>query len=219
MSKAYDEYLSEHERRMREQYARGYTDGQHSMDAEHYAVAIRLQDLTFDGDSHENLRKIAYVIYPCATEWTCESSEGLRDELVRLMGGVHDEHLPNIWRTSGEPDENGEFCEIEPRNTVESSKCRENHKSGCITDELRKWTGIDVWSCKWEELNAIADRIDEQEAVLQATIKDAAKERDRARMEVVNLRDAYYKMQRRLEEERDELQAKLDAIKGILDGR
>lgn len=177
---------------------RGY---RRSMDARHYAVALRLQDLTFDGDSHENLRKIAYTIYPCATEWTCESSEGLRDELVRLMGGVHDEHLPNIWRTSGEPDENGEFCEIEPRNTVESSKCRENHKSGCITDELRKWTGIDVWSCKWEELDAIADRIDEQfarvceqqEAVLQQTIDEMAYERD-------------------------ELQAKLDAIREALDG-
>ena len=76
------------ERRMREQYARGYDDGRRSMDARHYAVALRLQDLTFDGGSHENLRKIAYTIYPCATEWTCESSEGLRDELVRLMGGV-----------------------------------------------------------------------------------------------------------------------------------
>ncbi len=208
-------------------YHRGYEDGRRSMDARHYAVVLRLQDLTFDGSSHENLRKIAYTIYPCATEWTCESSEGLRDELVRLMGGVHDEHLANIWRTSGEPDENGEFCEIEPRNTVESSKCRENHKSGCITDELRKWTGIDVWSCKWEELNAIADRMDEQfarvceqqEAVLQSTIehyesalRDTIERMAEENLMVKDERDY-------LRRQRDELQRKLDAIREVLDGR
>lgn len=204
------------ERRTREQYARGYEDGRRSMDARHYAVALKLNKLTFDGNHHGNLSKIAYVVYPCATGWTCESSEGLRDELVRLLGGVHDEHLANIWRTSGELDENGEFCEIEPRNTVESSKYAENYKSGHITDELRKWTGIDVWSCKWEEFDAIADRIDEQfarvceqqEAVLQQTIERMADEN----LMVKNERDY-------LRRQRDELQAKLDEIKGILDGR
>ena len=203
------------ERCMREQYARGYEDGRRSMDARHHAVALRLQDLTFDGGSHENLRKIAYVIYPCATGWTCESSKGLRDELVRLMGGVHDEHLPNICRTSSEPDENGEFCEIEPRNTVESSKYAENYKSGHITDELREWasenTIKDMVLTTYpeqhgvhgilEQLIAIADRIDEQfarvceqqEAVLQQTIDEMAYERCM-------------------------LQKKLDEIRGILDG-
>lgn len=72
------------------EYARGYTDGQHSMDAEHYAVALRLRGLRFDGGSHDNLSRIAYAIYPCATGWTCESSEGLRDRLIDLLGGVHE---------------------------------------------------------------------------------------------------------------------------------
>ena len=69
------------------QRLRGHEDGRRSMDAKHYAVALRLQDLEFDGGSHENLSKIAYAIYPCATGWTCESSKGLRDELVRLLVG------------------------------------------------------------------------------------------------------------------------------------
>lgn len=58
---------------------------EHSDDRE--KVVRKLQALRFDGGSHENLSKIAYAIYPCATGWTCESAKGLRDSLVRLIGG------------------------------------------------------------------------------------------------------------------------------------
>jgi hypothetical protein len=87
MQRAHEREL-EHVRKA--EYARGYHDGQRSMDAEHYAVALRLMHLPLDGGSHENLSKIAYAIYPCATGWTCESSEGLRDRLIDLLGGVHE---------------------------------------------------------------------------------------------------------------------------------
>ena len=71
------------------EYARGYHDGQHSMDAEHYAVALKLRFLRFGDGSQENLNRLAYAIYPCATGWSRESCEGLRDKLVDLLGGVH----------------------------------------------------------------------------------------------------------------------------------
>jgi len=86
MQRAHEREL-EHVRKA--EFARGYDDGQRSMDAEHYAVALRLRGLRFDGGSHDNLSRIAYAIYPCATGWTCESSEGLRDRLIDLLGGVH----------------------------------------------------------------------------------------------------------------------------------
>ena len=83
-----------HDREIRDvtqqEYHRGYEDGQHSMDAEHRVIAMRLRGLRFDGGSHENLSRIAYAIYPCATGWTCESADGLRDKLIDLMGGVSD---------------------------------------------------------------------------------------------------------------------------------
>ena len=71
-------------------YARGYEDGRRSKDADHADVVLKLSRLTFDGGSHENLSKIARAIYPCATGWTCESSKGLRDRLIDLLGGVHE---------------------------------------------------------------------------------------------------------------------------------
>lgn len=84
-----------HDREIRataqQQYDRGFRDGRHSMDAEHRAIAMRLRGLRFDGGSHENLSRIAYAIYPCATGWTCESADGLRDKLIDLMGGVSDD--------------------------------------------------------------------------------------------------------------------------------
>lgn len=78
------------------EYHRGYEDGQRSMDAGHRAVAMRLRGLRFDGGSHENLNKIAYGIYPCATGWTVESCEGLRDKIIELLGGVHDGVPDNV---------------------------------------------------------------------------------------------------------------------------
>lgn len=86
-----------HDREIRDvsqqQYNRGFHAGQHSMDAEHRVIAMRLRQLPLDGGSYENLRRIAYAIYPCATGWKCESADGLRDRLVDLMGGVSDENV------------------------------------------------------------------------------------------------------------------------------
>ena len=64
-------------------------DGRQYLDAEHYAVALKLRCLRFGDGSHENLSRLAYAIYPCATGWSRESCEGLRDKLVDLLGGVH----------------------------------------------------------------------------------------------------------------------------------
>lgn len=89
LQRAHDHEL---EQARKAEYARGYEDGRRSKDADHAAVVLRLSRLTFDGGSHENLSKIAYAVYPCATGWTCESSEGLRDRLIDLLGGVHEHH-------------------------------------------------------------------------------------------------------------------------------
>jgi len=81
------------------EYHRGYEDGQHSMDAEHRAVCHKLMRVVLDGDSHTMLSRLAYAIYPCATGWTGESCEGLRERIIELLGGVHDE--PVSVRVSG----------------------------------------------------------------------------------------------------------------------
>ena len=90
-----DHLQAAHDREIRDtaqrEYHRGFNDGEHSMDAEHRAVAMRLRGLRFEGGSHENLARIAYAIYPCATGWTCESADGLRDKLIDLLGGVSDD--------------------------------------------------------------------------------------------------------------------------------
>ena len=113
------------------EYARGYEDGQRSMDADHQAVVSKLRRLRFDGGSHENLSKIAYAIYPCATGWTCESAEGLRDELVRLLGGV----------TTTDTTKVGDLrLEDYPTNTYDVHG-NERHKAACRLRETRLDTG------------------------------------------------------------------------------
>lgn len=72
------------------EFHRGYVAGQKSMDAEHRAVAMRLQALPLDEDSHGNLSQIARAIWHSDFGWTRGACEALRDELVRLLGGVHD---------------------------------------------------------------------------------------------------------------------------------
>lgn len=84
LQRAYEQEL-EHVRKS--EYARGYHDGQRSMDAEHYAVALRLMHLPLDGGSHENLSQIARSVYHADFGWTQGACSALRDELVRLMGG------------------------------------------------------------------------------------------------------------------------------------
>ena len=86
-----------HDREIRDtaqqQYYRGFRDGTHSMNAEHRVIAMRLRGLRFDGGSHENLSQIARAIWHNDFGWTQDACMGLRDELVRLMGGVSDENV------------------------------------------------------------------------------------------------------------------------------
>lgn len=74
----------------RSRFREGYEAGQRSMDAEHYAVALRLKHLPLDEDSHGNLSQIARAIWHSDFGWTRGACEALRDELVRLLGGVHE---------------------------------------------------------------------------------------------------------------------------------
>ena len=129
-----DRVVAAHIREIRDtaqrEYHRGYEDGRHSMDAEHRVIAMRLRGLRFDGDSHKNLRRIAYAIYPCATGWMCESAAGLRDKLIDLMGGVSDESSEPL-KTINLNDEfnhllnkNGDSCETGGADDTCDSQCR-----------------------------------------------------------------------------------------------
>lgn len=115
-------------------YSRGYEDGRRSKDADHAAVVLKLSRLTFNGNHHENLSKIAHAVYPCATGWTCESSKGLRDRLIDLLGGVHDHCDSGRGCTCGDPN---------PRDVGEPAKAMTydvlgNERSKAIAN-LREW--------------------------------------------------------------------------------
>ena len=90
-----DRLKAAHEREIlyvsQQSYHSGFNAGQHSMDAEHRAVAMRLRHLPLDGGSHENLSQIARAVYHADFGWTQGACAALRDELVRLMGGVSDD--------------------------------------------------------------------------------------------------------------------------------
>jgi len=116
-------------------YSRGYEDGRRSKDADHAAVVLKLSRLTFNGNHHENLSKIAYAVYPCATGWTCESSKGLRDRLIDLLGGVHDHCDSGRGCACGDPN---------PRDVGEPAKAmtydvlgNERHKAVCELRHIR----------------------------------------------------------------------------------
>lgn len=132
LQRAHDHEL---EQARKAEYARGYENGRRSKDADHAAVAIRLSNLRFDGGSHENLSKIAYAIYPCATGWTCESSKGLRDRLIDLLGGVH-EHRCDAGRSCARGDSHA--CGVgEPTEAMTYDVLgNERHKAVC---RLREW--------------------------------------------------------------------------------
>lgn len=121
MQRAHEREL-EHVRKA--EYARGYHDGQHSMDAEHYAVALRLNHLPLDEDSHGNLSQIARAVWHADFGWTQDACRALRDELVRLMGGVHE---PSSFAKSGD------FGKLDSTNDGEIDN--ERHKA---IVELRK---------------------------------------------------------------------------------
>lgn len=122
------------------EYARGYHDGQHSMDAEHYAVVLRLKHLPLDGGSQENLNQIAGAVWYSDFGWTQGACKALRDELVRLMGGVHE---PSSFAKSGYfgklgDDGHGEIdkdCQIHQTTTQYDVLGNERHKAVC---ELKK---------------------------------------------------------------------------------
>ena len=105
--------LGAHDREIRDtaqqQYHRGFEDGRHSMDAEHRAIVMRLRALPLDGGSHENLSQIARAVYHADFGWTQGACAALRDELVRLMGGVSDD--------TAEPMTTDEFIEYVEEDT------------------------------------------------------------------------------------------------------
>ena len=222
MRKVRDEHLTELERA--KEFDRGYQAGRQAMDAERYAVALRLMHLPLDGGSHENLSQIARAVYHADFGWTKGACRALRDELVRLMGGDQPSGIDVLREMDEESDADG----TSPNDVPTPS----------ITNELRAWAhGLsDPWKLSVEEpLLAIADRIDEQfdricwqqEKVLQQTIDEMVDERDELQVECDRLTAALDELHAdpandvicRLERERDELQAKLDKIMGVLDGR
>ena len=91
------------------------------MDAEHAAVASRLRALPLDGDTQENLSQIARAVWHSDFGWTQGACRALRDELVRLLGGVSERpYTTSIYDVLGnerhkavcrlrewEPDEDG----------------------------------------------------------------------------------------------------------------
>lgn len=83
-----------HEHEMEAEYARGHEDGRRSMDAEHAAVALRLRRLPLDGDTTENLSQIAKAVWHSDFGWEHGACRALRDELVRLLGGVRERPYP-----------------------------------------------------------------------------------------------------------------------------
>lgn len=87
LQKAHDHEI---EQLCRSRFREGYEAGQRSMDAEHYAVALRLKHLPLDEDSHGNLSQIARAVWHGDFGWTKGACDALRDELVRLLGGVHE---------------------------------------------------------------------------------------------------------------------------------
>lgn len=199
------------------EYHRGYEDGRRSMDAEHAAVALRLRQLRFDEGSHENLHKVAYAIYPCATGWTCESSRGLRDELVRLLGGVSDEHHPNSSRTSAEPD--GEVTVTAELRERVAGVCKVSGLSGeklyGIADRIDKRVeefahDVVMWRNRAEDMRM---KRDELQAKLEEAEFAIANWREREKSF-----DASERMREELRRERDELRERLDRVAAALRG-
>lgn len=124
------------------EYHRGHHDGQRSMDAEHYAVALRLRHLPLDGGSHENLSSIARAIWHNDFGWTQGACAGLRDELIRLLGGVHDEPVP-MDASCGAGCAGCDCGAGEPWRVTYDALGNERHKAVCklrgiSVDELRK---------------------------------------------------------------------------------
>lgn len=113
-------------------------------DQERAKVVGRLRSLTFVGDSHENLSKVSYAVYPCATGWTCESTAGLRDRLVQLLGG-----------DMGSESDSGRGCACGNRDSGDSGEPakamtydvlgNERHRAVCELRKLRE-RDVKIWN-------------------------------------------------------------------------
>ena len=200
-------YYHDLEQAKKAEYHRGYTDGKRSMDADHEAAASRLRSLTFDGGSHDNLSRIAYAIYPCATGWTCESARGLRDELVRLIGGVHDgggdtDSGGDVLPSDGADTDVVEVGEVTPTITSELRDCvytATKTYDDTLWYEMGEDSEADHTICYITEgeLLRVADSIDEwfkrlceqQEAVMQSTIDEMVEERDELQKRLDEMRE------------------------------
>ena len=134
---ALDRLQKAHEHEMeqlrRSRFREGYEAGQRSMDAERYAVALRLKHLPLDEDSHGNLSQIARAVWHSDFGWTRGACEALRDELVRLLGGVHDETAPTA-ATCGSCDADCDCGNQQPKAVAYDVLGNERHKAVC---ELR----------------------------------------------------------------------------------
>ena len=173
------------------EYHRGYLAGQKSKDADHAAVAMRLQRLSFDGGSHESLNKIAYAIYPCATGWTFESCEGLRDRIIDLLGGVHD----------GVPD-----C-VPCRACGDDCHCGDGQRSEDVSAD-------DTVSCVRADVPAVDGVADS--SFTQVTYDELGNERHKAICELRNVPDDIGKSELTYQETEDMIYAALGVKKELL---
>lgn len=125
----------EMEQLRRSRFREGYEAGQRSMDAEHYAVALRLKHLPLDEDSHGNLCQIARAIWHSDFGWTKGACTVLRDELVRLLGGVHDDPAPTA-ATCGACDADCDCHNQQPQAVAYDVLGNERHEA---VRRLREW--------------------------------------------------------------------------------
>ena len=184
------------------EYHRGFEDGQRSMDAEHRAVCHKLRRVMLDGDSHTMLSRLAYAIYPCATGWTGESCEGLREQIIELLGGVHE---PVSVRVSGGA------CADGCRDSHGQSEAVDVDELRNERDELRK------------SLRKIADHVgvphdrDLSDYSDEVIVNAAIRQLGQMNQYVKSLEWVRDRRLPKIEAERDELQKKLDAIREMLD--
>lgn len=208
-------------------YSRGYEDGRRSKDAEHAAVALKLSRLRFDGGSHENLHKIAYAIYPCATGWTCESANGLRERLIDLMGGVHEHRCGTGCDCACDNSRTGGHGEHTETMTYDVLQAKLEEADAAIANWLVREKSFEESERERDELRRSLRQIAERAGVPHD--RDLSEYSDKkianavvgqlgqTEQYVKSLEWVRDKRLPRIEAERDELKAKLDAIREALD--
>jgi len=207
-----DRLQAAHKREIRDtaqqQYSRGYHDGQHSMDAEHRAVAMRLRALPMNRVEYgSNLYDIIEAV--CGTNKAGDVD--LRDKLIDLMGGVSNDGCTGCGCAAADCDGDCGLQREEVSDGRVADDCGADSRGGDgggdlhmagVTDELREWASDR--HCKGmshtDVLNIgfIADRIDaqfdricaQQEAVLQKTVDEIVDERDELQAKLDSAEDA-----------------------------